>query len=139
MNITTTGATTPGTYTLTINGSSGEVSESTSVGLTVTKDTQPPTAPANLTATWVSATWIHLSWTASMDNVGVTNYQVEQCQGSGCSNFAQVATVSGAETSFSALRLSASTTYSYRVRAVDSAGNLSGYSNTASATTKKRM
>jgi hypothetical protein len=139
MNITTTGATTPGTYTLTINGSSGEVSESTSVGLTVAKDTQPPTAPANLKATWVSATWIHLSWTASMDNVGVTNYQVEQCQGSDCSNFAQVATVSGAETSFSALRLSASTTYSYRVRAVDSAGNLSGYSNTASATTKKRM
>ena len=139
MNITTTGAITPGTYTLTINASSGEVSESTSVGLTVTKDTQPPTAPANLKATWVSATWIHLSWTASMDNVGVTNYQVEQCQGSDCSNFAQVATVSGAETSFSALRLSASTTYSYRVRAVDSAGNLSGYSNTASATTKKRM
>jgi len=38
-------------------------------------------------------------------------------------------------TSFSDSGLSASTTYLYRVRARDAAGNLSGYSNTASSTT----
>ncbi len=59
-------------------------------------DTQPPTAPSNLTAAVASNTQINLSWTASTDNVGVTGYRVEQCQGSGCSTFAQVeATTAG--------------------------------------------
>jgi chitodextrinase len=97
-------------------------------------DTTPPTAPASLTATAASGTQINLSWTASTDNVGVTGYKVERCQGSGCSNFAQIATPTA--TSFNDSGLSASTAYSYRVRATDAAGNLSGYSNTASATTQ---
>ena len=96
-------------------------------------DTQPPTAPANLTATAVSGTQINLSWTASTDNVGVTAYLVERCQGSGCSSFAQVGT--SAVATYSDNGLTVGTGYSYRVRATDAAGNLSGYSNTASATT----
>ena len=32
-----------------------------------------------------------LSWTASTDNMGVTGYQVERCQGAGCSSFSQIA------------------------------------------------
>jgi hypothetical protein len=75
-----------------------------------------------------------LSWTASTDNVGVTGYRVERCQGAGCSNFAQVGTPSG--TTFNNTGLTAGTSYSYRVRAADAAGNLSGYSNAASATTQ---
>lgn len=97
-------------------------------------DTTPPSAPTNLTATAASASQINLAWTASTDNVGVTGYRVERCQSAGCSNFAQIATSSG--TSFNDTGLSASTSYSYRVRASDGAGNLSGYSNTASATTQ---
>jgi hypothetical protein len=135
MSIATTGAVTPGTYMLTINGSSGEISVSTGVGLAVTNDTQP-TAPANLTASWITATGMKLSWTASTDNLGVASYEVEQCQGSGCSNFAQIGTVSGATATYSATQLRSSTSYSYRVRAADPSGNLSGYSNTASGTTK---
>ena len=42
------------------------------------------------------------------------------------------ATVTG--TTYNNTGLAASTSYSYRVRATDAAGNLSGYSNTASAT-----
>ena len=76
---------------------------------------------------------INLSWTASTDNVGVTGYRVERCQGAGCSSFAQVGTPTG--TTFADSGLLASTSYSYRVRATDAAGNLSGYSNVASATT----
>ena len=45
------------------------------------QDTQPPTAPSNLTATAVSQSQINLSWTASTDTVGVTGYKVERCQG----------------------------------------------------------
>ena len=96
-------------------------------------DTQPPTAPANLTATAASGTQINLGWTASTDNVGVTAYLVERCQGSGCSSFAQVGTSPVA--TYSDNGVTSATSYSYRVRATDAASNMSGYSNTASATT----
>jgi len=58
---------------------------------------------------------------------------VERCQGSGCTTFAQIASVT--TTSYSDAGLTASTSYRYRVRATDAAGNLSGYSSTATATT----
>ena len=103
-------------------------------GGTTPADTQAPTAPTNPTATVVSSSQINLSWTASTDNVGVTGYSVEQCQGSGCSNFSQIATPSG--TTLNTTGLSASTSYSYRVRATDAAGNMSGYSTVVSATTQ---
>src|SRR4029079_5977557 len=86
-----------------------------------------------LAATASSSTQIDLSWTAATDNVGVTGYLVERCQGAGCSSFAQVATP-GAP-SFSDTGRTPSTSYSYRVRATDAAANLGPYSNTASATT----
>ena len=81
----------------------------------------------------VSTTQIDLGWTASTDNVGVTGYRVERCQGAGCTNFAQVGTPTA--TTYSDTGLAPSTTYRYRVRAVDAAGNLSAYSSIATATT----
>src|SRR5580693_6004094 len=96
-------------------------------------DTTPPTAPANLTATAALATSISLAWTASTDNVGVVEYKMERCSGAACANFAQIATPTG--TSFNDTGLAASTSYSYRVRADDAAGNNSAYSNTVTATT----
>lgn len=96
-------------------------------------DTTPPTTPTGLSATVVSGNQINLSWTASTDNVGVTGYRIERCQGSGCSTFTQIAT--SATNSYSNTGLTSSTSYTYRVRATDAASNLSGYSNTASATT----
>jgi len=80
----------------------------------------------------VTSTSVSLSWTASTDNVGVTGYQVERCQGAGCSTFVQIATAAGP--SYSNTGLTAATTYGYRVWATDAAGNLSTYSNIASAT-----
>ncbi len=98
-----------------------------------TPDTQPPTAPSNLTATAPSTSQINLSWTASTDNVGVTGYFIERCQGAGCTLFFRVAVSTG--TAYSDTGLSADTTYEYRVRATDAAGNLSSYSNVVSVTT----
>jgi len=94
---------------------------------------QPPTAPGSLTAVATSGHEIDLVWTASTSNAGVTGYLVERCQGAACTNFAQIATVTG--TTFNDTGLASSTSYSYRVRATDAAGNLSPYSNVASATT----
>jgi chitodextrinase len=98
-------------------------------------DTQPPTAPTSLAATAASSSQINLTWTASTDNVGVTGYLIERCQGASCTTFAQVAATTGTGATYSDTGLTASTSYSYRVRATDAAGNLSGYSGTASATT----
>src|SRR5262249_55940748 len=84
-------------------------------------DTQAPTTPTGLGATAASSSQINLSWTASTDNVAVTGYRVERCQGSSCTNFAEVGTPSG--TSFNDTGLAASTTYRYRVRAADAVPN----------------
>jgi hypothetical protein len=99
----------------------------------LTPDVTAPSAPSNLQADAVSSTRIDIAWAASTDNVGVTGYQIERCQGSGCSDFAALTTVTA--TSYSNTGLSAATSYSYRVRATDLAGNPSGYSNTATDTT----
>src|SRR5581483_4884057 len=96
-------------------------------------DTTPPTAPGSLTAAAAGSSQINLAWAASTDDVGVTGYRVERCQGAGCTSFAQIATPAG--TSYGDTGLAAGTSYSYRVRAADAAGNLSAYSATASATT----
>ena len=95
-------------------------------------DITPPTAPS-LTASAVSASQINLAWSASTDNVAVTGYRVERCQGSGCTDFVQIATPSGIF--YNDTGLTAATSYSYRVRAADAAGNLGGYSSVVSATT----
>src|SRR2546421_41505 len=96
-------------------------------------DTTAPSAPTTLTATAASASQIDLAWSASTDNVGVTGYRVERCQGAGCTTFAQVSAPTA--TSFNNTGLAAGTSYSYQVRAADAAGNLSAYSSVASATT----
>jgi hypothetical protein len=88
-----------------------------------------PTAPGNLTATTVSGSQISLSWTAASGNLGVTGYLVERCQGGGCTSFTQIGTTSG--TTYNDLGLTPNTSYSYRVRATDSAGDLGPYSNVA--------
>jgi len=102
----------------------------------VTPDTTPPSAAGTLTATAASQSQINLSWGAATDNIGVTGYLIERCQGAGCSNFAQIGTTTGTGTTFNNTGLAAGTPYSYRVRATDAAGNQGGYSTVGSATTQ---
>ena len=146
---TTTGATTFSNTGLTANtpysyrvrardaaGNNGGYSNTASATTQSASDTTPPSAPGTLTATAAGATQINLSWGAATDNVAVTGYLIERCQGAGCSNFAQIAAPTGTGTTFSNTGLTANTPYSYRIRARDAAGNNGGYSNTASATTQ---
>jgi hypothetical protein len=93
-----------------------------------------PSAPGNLSASPASSSQINLSWTASSETGGtVAAYLIERCSGAACSNFAQVNTTTS--NSFSDAGLASGTSYSYRVRAQDTANNVSAYSNTASAAT----
>ena len=97
-------------------------------------DTVPPSQPASFAAVSASATQINLSWAPSTDNVAVTTYALERCTGVGCSTFSPLS--SPAITSFSDTGLSPSTSYSYRVRAKDAAGNASAFSAVATAVTQ---
>ncbi len=123
------------TYQVLAGDTAGNLSapSNTAIVTTLPPDTQPPTAPTNLTATAVSGSQINLSWTASTDNVGVTGYRVEYCQGAGCSNFSRIAIVTA--TTYSSTGLVPGTIYTFEVVATDAAGNLSPASNPASATT----
>jgi endoglucanase len=93
-------------------------------------DTTPPSVPANLTVTGTTASSVSLSWSASTDDAsGVSGYRVFRGTGS-----TPVGTPTG--TTFTDTGLSASTTYSYTVRAVDGSGNVSSASSAVSATTQ---
>ncbi|QQS15437.1 MAG: fibronectin type III domain-containing protein [Candidatus Moraniibacteriota bacterium] len=103
-------------------------------GNTSTPDTTPPTSPTNLAANATSESSITVSWDPATDNIGVTGYQVERCLGLSCSNFTQVGTTTSSPLTDS--NLTASTGYSYHVRAVDAAGNTSDWSNVVGTTTQ---
>lgn len=96
------------------------------IGDLVVADTSNPSIPNNLTAAPVSNTQINLTWTASTDNIGVSGYQIFR-------DSIQVATTTN--NYFNNTGLTASTTYTYYVRAFDAAGNRSNASNNVSATT----
>jgi len=90
-------------------------------------DTTAPTTPTGLTVTAVSPSQIGLSWSPSTDDVAVTGYRVNR----GGALLTSVGTV----TTLQNTGLSPATTYTYTVQAIDAAGNASGQSAAASATT----
>jgi Zn-dependent metalloprotease/chitodextrinase len=104
----------------------GEVEDYT-VNLTAgTSDTTAPSAPASLAAAGTTATSTNLSWTASTDNIAVTGYDVYQ----GTTLKATVTT-----TTYAVTGLTASTAYTFSVKAKDAAGNVSASSNVVNVTT----
>lgn len=90
----------------------------------------PPAAPTNLAASAASSTRIDLTWTDGSSNE--TGFKIERRSGSGA--FSQIATVGAGVAATSDIGLSPSTSYSYRVRATNGAGD-SAYSNTATVST----
>jgi carboxypeptidase T len=101
-----------------------------------TTDAAPalPTAPSNLLTTSVSRTQVNLYWTDNATNE--TGFKIERCKGATCTTFTQIATVGANVKSYANTGLTRNTTYRYRVRAYNAAGN-SAYSNIASATTPR--
>jgi len=122
----------PGSLSVTVSGAN--VTGQNFTG-TAVADTTPPSTVSGLTATAASSSQINLSWAAATDTggSGLAGYKIERCSGAGCTAFAQIAT--STTTTYSNTALTAATSYSYRVRAYDVAGNNGGYSATATATT----
>ena len=111
-------------------GSTKAFSEYSSIASATTpiNDKRPPSVPTGLAASAASCSQINLSWTASKDTggSGLKGYNVHR---NGI-YLKQVTTSSTSDTGLSAL-----TSYSYTVLAVDNAGNQSGQCTAASATT----
>src|SRR5437762_881494 len=132
-SVSITGLSAGTTYSFTVSavdaaGNASVLSAPLSVTTAAPSDTTAPTTPAGLVGVAVSSSQINLSWTAATDNVGVTGYNVYR-------GGMQMATL-GVVTTFQNTGLTASTNYSYTVRAFDAAGNVSGQSMAASATTQ---
>jgi len=126
-------ASTTYSYTVKAHDAAGNVSAASNAVSATTAasggggDTTPPSAPTNLHSTGTSSSTVSLAWTASTDNVGVTGYDVYR-------GGTKVGTATG--TSFDDSGLSASTTYSYTVKARDAAVNVSAASGSVSVTTQ---
>lgn len=89
-------------------------------------DTSPPSQPTNLSVSNEQDTQVTLSWNASTDNVGVTAYEIFVDGNS-------IGTTGG--TSVNVTGLTACTSYSFGVRALDAAGNASGTATATGTTT----
>ncbi len=89
----------------------------------------PPDPPSNLVASAASASQINLSWADNSSFEG--GFKIERWNGS---SYSQINTVGPNVATYADSGLDASTTYHYRVRAYNGAGD-SGYSNESSATT----
>jgi len=88
-----------------------------------------PLAPSNLLASVISSSQINLSWTDNSTNED--GFYIDRKQGTGA--YTQIASVGANVKTYSNTGLSTSTTYTYRVRAYNIAGDAA--SNEISATT----
>lgn len=89
-------------------------------------NSEAPTAPTNLVATNITSSSTDLSWTKSTDNVEVTSYNIYQ----------DGVIVANVETISAAISgLTASSTYTFAVSALDAVGNESVLSTSISVTT----
>ncbi|NEW08200.1 chitinase [Paenibacillus sp. SYP-B3998] len=119
---TVTGLTANTTYSFTVKAkdAAGNVSPASAALAVLTAspviDTQPPTAPTNVSAGTVTSTTVALTWTASTDNVGVVGYDIY----SGATLVG-----SSVSTAYSVTGLTAHTTYTFTVKAKDAVGNVS--------------
>ncbi|WP_051263799.1 M4 family metallopeptidase [Tenacibaculum ovolyticum] len=104
----------------------GEVEDYTVVIGSSQADTTAPSAPSSVSASSVTQTTLTLNWSASTDNVAVTEYDVYQ----GATKIGATA-----NTTMNVTGLTASTGYTFSVKAKDAAGNVSSSSNTVNVTT----
>jgi chitodextrinase len=125
-----TGLTASTTYTFTVKAKDAASNISIASNIlsvtTLAPDTTAPIAPT-LSASGTTSSTTNLSWTGATDNIAVTGYDVYQ----GATLLGSTTTA----TTYSVTGLTASTTYTFSVKAKDVAGNISNASNIVSVTT----
>lgn len=106
----------------------GNTSEASNTVNVTTPDTLAPTAPTGLAASNITATSLTLNWNASTDNIAVTGYDIYQ-------NGNKINTSAVTATTYNVTGLSQASFYSFYVRALDGAANVSANSNTINVNT----
>ncbi|HEY0693653.1 MAG TPA: glycosyl hydrolase family 18 protein [Kribbella sp.] len=96
-------------------------------GTTPPPDTTAPSVPGGLTVGSPTSSSLQLNWSAAADTNGIDHYDVVRG--------ADAAQNVGNVTRWTATGLNSSTTYSFKVRACDAAGNCSAYGASVSGTT----
>jgi endonuclease I/chitodextrinase len=91
-----------------------------------TTDTTAPSIPLNLSSNAKTTTSVSLTWSASTDNVGVIGYEVYR-------GTTLITTTTA--TTYNVTGLTASTAYTFSIKAKDAAGNKSASSTTLSIST----
>jgi chitodextrinase len=104
-------------------------SASNAASITIT-DTIAPTTPVGLTSSNITQTSATISWTASTDNVGVTGYNIYKNGSATPSNSTLITS-----TTYNASGLTAGTSRTYAVEAIDAAGNKSTISDSLTVVT----
>lgn len=97
----------------------------------ISMDPGPPAAPSGLTASGVSSSAIDLTWTDTSTNE--QGFEIERAP-AGSTSFALIASLGIDVAGYTDTGLVAETSYDYRVRAFNGAGD-SAWSNTATGTT----
>ncbi|HWJ02884.1 MAG TPA: Ig-like domain-containing protein, partial [Verrucomicrobiae bacterium] len=104
-----------------------------------TADSLPPIWPSasSLSGTGTGPARVDLSWTNdATDNTGVTGWQIyRKLTSEGIWSGTPIQSVTGTSNSYSDTTVSPGTSYDYRIRARDSVGNTSSWSNAAAVTT----
>ena len=126
---------TAGTFAVSLTVTDNGGASGTATGSVVVTAGPAPAAPKSLTAVALTSSSIGLTWINGA--TAQSSVTIERCTGTGCTNFVQVAALPGPATTFTNNGLARKTTYRYRVRASNAAGD-SPYSNTASARTQQR-
>ena len=98
-------------------------------------DTTAPSTPTDFLCTVLSASQAECSWSPSTDNVALAGYHLYLCGGDACSTFSQVGTI--INTTTVVVDLTGSTSYTLKVKAIDTSNNLSAaFSNASTVTTE---
>ncbi|MCG3113080.1 MAG: fibronectin type III domain-containing protein [Candidatus Manganitrophus sp. SB1] len=101
---------------------------------TASNDTQPPDPPTNVKATANGTTSVTVTWNVSNDNGVIDHYEVWRRSSLSGSSYFRV-TPDPTTTTLTDSGVTSTVTYLYKVRAIDKAGNVSGYSTIDLATT----
>ena len=114
------------TYTIIVKAkdAAGNISLASNAANFAITDTTAPSTPIGLSVSDITQNGATISWTASTDNVGVTGYNIYKNNSTTPSNSTLITS-----TTYNASGLTAGTSRTYTVEAIDAAGNKSAMSD----------